>query len=1069
MVTIAQLTQDTAEERLREDGAAALGLTAPLFSPVWFTEAPQFDTDALTMTPGGGMNSTVQVPFLGILETIDVPNDVFDVSGQPINQPITRIRLHPHAGARLTTLARKRYAGDGTLYHPVATQVVIRDVTEDPRSPTWVEPGDPLGLLGAVSLHDKRGLIVCPVAVAAMYADLLSTYPALFSLSEIAPDQEASVEDPGGLQSLAGLAGEDSIAVHVVDPHGAAFVSVGSEMTRRNGDDVEETLGASPITLLGDGESFRSSDADEAADTAAAADDAHDFVTGSRLRWGWSNGGRLAREALEAPSLESDTLGRQFLRLTVVDLKWHLLGNRGTDPVQEIDGDDGLIPEVYQPHVRPDLPIDYLSDGVATLAAARDVIERVTVEEPADEFILAVSPTLSQSVPLPPERDTAGRWPAWPGGGNAGFDMPAASPAGEMTATLSGGNNVVVTLAANSVPDGAHVRVYPRQFVEIVAIAEQPSFLRGNGGAALAVADEPTQVYLVDPLNTGGPPPPGDAVLTLDLAVTSRTDQRQLWSSIALPLQAGDAPVPESSFTEGAGLLPAINNFSSIAPSPLFGLANPEAPPPADPEDPPAGLPEIARRLINEQSPRIGPRLPGQARFETMIITGAGEGGGPLAWEAVITGGRWDPETLSTRHRDGNPGNPAGPDIHAAGVKVGGDLALDAARCAARRVQGILPVGEDAFGWVAIQGGDNFNRPGVMPDNAATQANAGAGALLKTVAAYTETPEFGPTLFDLPDIPVDAQSMIYTPILAGIGSALGLGGPPAFDIEIGNEDRLGSELVKEIYHARHGARDALWALRRALGQARELVYIEGPQFARTSPPPEDFEGQPPAHAVDLVEVLAARMTAMPSLHVVICVPREGDFAPIYRGWVRQAISARLDAANALSALHPDRVAVFHPKGFPGRHAAIRSTSVIVDDCWALVGTSHLRRRGMTFDGAADIVSMPYGLSDASATNLATFRRELMARKLGLEPERANDRQTAEWVRLAEMRSSFSVFSDLLAQGGAGKIAPLWSGPSDDAVAVASRDMADPDGTSAASILELYLNNLFLLDETGDGP
>ena len=56
----------------------------------------------------------------------------------------------------------------------------------------------------------------------------------------------------------------------------------------------------------------------------------------------------------------------------------------------------------------------------------------------------------------------------------------------------------------------------------------------------------------------------------------------------------------------------------------------------------------------------------------------------------------------------------------------------------------------------------------------------------------------------------------------------------------------------------------------------------------------------------------------------------------------------------LLAVAQDRVAMFHPVGFPGRTAFIRTTSVIVDDVWCLVGAAHFRRRGMTFDGTTFI-------------------------------------------------------------------------------------------------------------------
>ncbi|MEM7057142.1 MAG: hypothetical protein AAF557_06110 [Pseudomonadota bacterium] len=1070
MLVLSQLTANTAQDRLGSDGAAALGLTAPLLSPVWFNDAasePGFNADQLELTPqpGGG----VLMPFLGILETIDTPRDVFDVSGSPLTGPVTRIRLHPQAAARLITLARGRYAQpDAPFHHPVATQMVIRDATNMPESPNWWEPGDPLALNGPVTMHDTRGLIVCPVAAAAMYADLLDAYPALLSLSGDAPVGSA-VDSDGGVETIAAL--DTGTAVHIVDPHGGAFAPVGPTLTRRDGDAVLETLGSAPVTLLGQDESFRADVADEDAEAAANDDDAPDTATGARLRWGWSNDGQLARTTLEAPVLAGGALARQFLRLTVVDLHWHLLGNRTTSPVMGIAGDDGLIPETYQPKVRPDLPVDYLGDGISTLAACGEVIDRGATGEGEDplpgQMILAVSPMFDQLLQIPPAADMNGRWPVWPAGGNAPFAMPVVSPAGGMSAQFTAENDVVLTLAADSVPDGAHVRAYPRQFVEILAIDGEPSFVRGDGGAAIATALQETELLLPDPFRVGSGDLPLSPTLTVDLAVTPRVGPRQLFAGIQLPVAAGNATPPAPIFDGDTSLIgfaaTALGFFASHAPSPVFGIPNLTDPAPGTP----ATLVELLRSRVSEEVPRIGPRLPGQARFETLIVTGIPDGGanGVLAWDGVVTGARWSAETLSSRHRDGNPGNPAGPDTHAPGIRVGGDLGLDIARHAAKRAQPILPLGPETPSWLVMQGGNNFNRPSTVPANAASAPNAGAGALLKTVAAFCETPEFGPTGFDLPEGPVDAQAG-YDAILAAIGNALGLAQPPDIEITIGNEDRLGTEIVKEIYQSRHGSRDALWALNRALGQAREFVYIESPQFARTARP-EDFGGQIPAHAIDLAEVLAQRLAEMQSLHVAICIPRAGDFVPNYGGWVRESLEARNEAVEMLRAAGPGRVAVFHPKGFPGRHAALRTTSVIVDDCWAMVGTSHFRRRGMTYDGAADVVSIPYGMRGAAGGNITAYRRETMARKLGLEPALAADRRRTEWARLSTMRGAFQVIDDLLKRDGAGMISPLWPGPTDNAVLTTNHDVADPDGADGASLVASLGSLIGLADEDGD--
>lgn len=1043
-----------------------MGLAAPLLSPVWMQAAPgpgDFNAAALHLT-----NIDLLVPFMGILETIDTPCDVFELDGTPVLGPISRIRLHPQAAARLETLAQRRYAGGASpLHHPVPVQVVLRAVRSDPEAPRWWEPGDLLSqiiaqdMTGDVSFHDSRGLIICPAAAAAIYADLLTAFPALLTVSPNCPVPSPTLASAGGLTAVSGVAGSGTV-VHVIDPHGNLFAPMLPDrtLTRRNGAVVTEAS-VSGLIDLPSGESFAASAADDAAEAALSADGVHDFDTGARLRWGWSNGGRLARTPLSAPTLAAGNLPRQFLRLTAVDLDWHLLGNRTTSPHADIPGDDGLIPEAYLPKVRPEVPISYLPDGMATLSAAGAALDTLLADTNDDSILVAVSPVLEPGLAWPPSPVL--RWPAFPPPPQ-GF-MPGAAtnaPAVGISASFVGsGPDVVVTLAADAVAPQSAVRLFPRQFVEIFAIGEEPSFVRGDGGAGIAAAGQPLAILLEDPLALGAAPPPNPSVLTLDIVVAPRGMPRQLFANVVVPVSGTGAVAPPDPFAVPGSIVDLFQGFvGAISPTPLFGLENLSPPPPQQP----ASFIDLLRQHLSEGTPRQGPRLPTQARFETTVASCVAAGGGQFDWDATLSGGRWAGETRSALHTDGNPGNPAGPDVHAPGVRVRGDLALDVGRQAMRRAQPILPLPgtPPMLGWIAMMGGANFNRPTALPPGAAASPDLGAGALLKTVGALCETPELGPTSFPITDQPVIAQDQ-YDALLDAIAAALGLASPPDVDFEFGNENRLGSEIVKEIYTARHGSRDALWALQRAFGQARELVYIEGPQFARTARP-EDFVGTPPAHMIDLAQVLAQRMSARASLRVVICISREGDFAPGYRGWVRQSIEARNEAVAMLRAVDPERVAVFHPKGFPGRPAHIRSTSVVVDDCWAMVGTSHLRRRGMTFDGAADIVSIPYDMSGARAANLATFRRDLMARKLGLEPSRAGDRDTAEWARLWEMDAAFRTIRDLLDQGGAGRVTPLWEGPQDNFIQEASHDMADPDGTDGATLFAT-LGGLFA--ELGD--
>ena len=1066
MVTIVQLTPNDATRALQSDGVASLGLTIPQLSPVWSDATPTFVPASLTLTLD--QNDVVLMPFLGILESIatDSARDVFDVDGTPVAGPITRIRLHPQAASRLETLARNRYSTAGQPFvDSVATQMVVRASLSDAnaRSPQWWEPGDDIGVSGAFSLHDRRGLIVDPIAAAAMFEDLVSAFPALLVLSTTAFTPGAAVGDPGGLTTIAATATDAATLLHVVTPHGAAFQPVVADRSIRATGGAGDGVLSAGLLGLQSGQSVQATAADDTADAVNDDDDdTNDDLIGSRLLWGWSNGGRLARDTLAPPPLAATaTLARRFIRLTVVDLPWHLLGNRGgqTALVAGVPPDDGTIVAFHQPRVRRDVTVEYLSDGVAVLANSQQVLDRINGAQ--GSVVLVVSPTVEAGLAIPGTDDAAGRWPIFPA-------VVGAAPTG--VGTLLGAtadwvgqtSDVVVTIPAVAAWNRAHVRVYPQQFVVIDSIGEAPSFLRGDGGAAIAVAGQDTAILLSNPLRLlDGQVRPGDARLTFDVVVTPRGGQRQLFGNNTVPIGNATVALPPNPFPASLpnvvdALLGNAANADAdwliaIAREPLFGIENPPISIGLPNSPSAADIIQFIRDLSNETTPRDGPRLPTQGRHESVIVTGVAAAGanGVLSWNAVVSGGRFAAETLSTLHRLGNPGHPAGPDIHTAGVRVAGDLALDAARHAARRVQPLVPlptagppVGVTP-GSIVLQGGNNFNEPSVGVGAASTGPDGAAGAFLKTVAAFTETPELALTTFDLPDDEVAFQDVVVGALLSAIGL------PPDPDLfTVGNEDRLTNEVVREFYHARHGVRDALWSLRRSLGEARELVYIESPQLARTA----RADGAAAGHEIDLIQVLVERMQAHRNLRVVVCLPREGDFDPTFGNWIRHSLAARNEALDELRSVDADRVVAFHPTGFPGRHALIRSTTVIVDDCWALVGTSHFRRRGMTFDGAADVVSIPYVLQDGYAARLREFRRDLMLRKLGMDPTDPLVQAGPEAVRLFSPGSSFELFADLLGQDGAGMISPIWPGPPELAEPGSQANLADPDGAAGSSLL-----------------
>jgi hypothetical protein len=1018
MVTVFTLTPAAVAQALRDEGLDALGLTVPRLSNSWGGATPAYDAATLRLTPAG----PVLAPFRGTLEFLDSGAEFRDVAGAPIAGPVAAYRLHPQAVQRLDRLLAARFAPPGHPHHRLVPETLVFTGAAQDRSPQTYEPGESLGRAEPMSFHDNRGLIVDPVAVAALLADLIGAFPAL----------DASGGGPlggaGGLATIAALAA--GVLVQVNDLHGRPFAALpgGPGVEKRDaGAAPAGAPGANGLLTLAAGETL--------AGTGAGA--------AARLRLGWATGGVMGAGPLAQPAAAVALPARTFLRAFATDLDWHLRGNRSAGAVRGVPAEDGRMPADLTPTVRDNVTVDYPADGPDLLAEAGQVLGRLTGAAGAP-LVFAVAPAISAGLGLPPTPGAAAHWPGFPAPDTAaGFAAGASQPLTGATAVWTAGEDVVLTLPANAIPDGASVRVFPQRFQLIESIGEAPSFLRGDGGGAVAAAGQPTAILVANPFGLpAGDPKPNPAVMVFDLVVTPRRGRRRMFANRRLTVAAGPAPAPADGFAAPDPMTPIPLAVKSVAPAPLFGLPRTAAPP--------GGLVnpiDIVRALGSETEPRQGPRHPTMGRHEMIVATGIGNAAqldDGLDWDGVLSGARWTRETRSAALPDGNPGNPTGPDTHAGGVRATGALAYDLARLAVRRVQPMLPLPGGAAaatspGWIVMSGGNNMNPP--VPDPVTPpQGGTSAGVVLQTVAAVAETPE----LSLIPDgTPLTAGGPItFDGVLDAIAGALGIPSP-AGAVAVANEDRLINEVRREVFLARNGARDALWSLARALTEAEELVYIETAGFARTARP----GGAPAAHEIDLVALLAQRMAARPGLKAIVCTPRESDFAPA--PFARRAFQQRKEALDMLEAAAPGRVAAFHPRGFPGRGAAIRTTAVIVDDVWSLTGATHFRRRGMTFDGSAAIASVDRDIDAGYSRKVRDQRVALMLAKLGAAPVDAAGLPAAEAIRLHRPAGAFALVRDLLAQGGLGVIQPLWLGPQDATVLPQSDAVADPDGANGA--------------------
>lgn len=1028
------LTPADVTNRVNANGLDALGLTVPALSMTWSTSTPaagDVDDATLRLTL-----AQVVAPFTGTYELQAAPGTFSGPSGDPYTTAAGVLALHPEALHRLETLVRTRL---GRLDRPVPAAMLVHGVTV-PAKPlmNWFRAGDILPDAGAVTFHDRRGLIIDPIAVAALLADLLGWRNALSP----APFAAGTLTGAGGVGAIAALAGAVPVRVHVVTPHGAAY------RVRRAGSELQVLSAANAVT--------GNVPATGLVDLAAGQRLGHPVTAPAvpQLLWGASPGGTLDTVAWEPPALPPGvTLARQFFRVVAVDLDWHLLGNRDWAPGDaSVPAEDDMPADGPLPVVRRSVPgFTFLLDGNDVLGAFSAVIAAWPAA--ADRIGLLCSPQIETSVALPPAAGTAAHWPALPGtpppapGAGAAlraYDPAAAPPTATWQVPPPGQDprDVLVTFPAGSLPVGVHVRVYSRLFQVILDIGPDPSFVRGDGGAAVVQAAGATTVRLVNPFGLGSADPlPAPAVLPCDFVLFAPDGTRRMVSTVHLDVGAPQ-PWTDNTATFGGTVPPLVaalvagQGFTSIAPAKVFGI------PQTTPAQPAPGLGasvlDWVRWLANESGwPRIGPHLPTQTRFETVLALGAVTSpGAPYAFEAVLGGARYAWESRSAEPQSGNPGNPAGPDLYATGVRVQGQLARDLALHALRRCQSVIPTGAGAPGWLMQTAGDNWDEPPPDPVPGAGQPFM-AAAMLETVSAVTDSAE-------LALLPVPSDSDTIQSLADSLIGAFGLA-PGSLPVTVNNEARLRRQLQREFATAARGQRDAMWSIARAVAEAREYVFVESPMFAATAASGDQ-------HLVDLVALLATRLGANPRLKVMICLPRLPDFSPGLPPYVRGAFRDRKAALEALQAVAADRVAAFHPIGFPGRSVVGRSTVVLVDDAYALVGTSHWRRRGMTFDGGCDVVSLDRRLDDRGASAaVAAFRQQLMALRLGIPRAASPAASSAQWTRLAEPESAFDLVRDLLQAGGAGRCTPVYAGPTDTSVIPEATAKIDPNGLDMPSL------------------
>jgi hypothetical protein len=890
----------------------------------------------------------------------------------------------------------------------------------------------PTGTTVRLWAFDHRGRPVDPGAVACWWR-LLATH-----------------EDHGfeGLWA-SGLQDEDRRTAPIDDGAGALVLHL---VNAHQGPLTDEELGRVTATNLeGDGRVRRRGAGDEAAALgfSGAPDDGPDDLPEPRM--GLLPDGRFGAGVSVWPDGPADPiLERDFARVAVLSVERHLVGQPRHSEA------DPEVPE-EAPAARRAADQQRASTRVGVARAERNGL--LATGEAAAAAILQVFDGAGATDLVAPVLEAA-----W---GPVESELPdvdppeaSAPPELEVRALRGGGGHeeggpvrdqrALVELSFDAGLTGAWVRVWTQGFDP-----DRGEHFRLDGGAGRVGADGTAR--LVTGLPDGAVEPA--ALMGLDVLVTTARGHRH-FADLRFarpepeegdPVAISDDGTPLSGATTTLGLGEGIAVCSTgavHAELPLPGEAVPSGSDLVALTDPPslvdpASVPLAARRdpvggalsagdrvRLVEPAFQAAPRGDDPERLAPATVhrterrdAAAWEAGFPLpsmqrlefaaarvqASEGVAAVGSLPPlarfhEILP--HHLGHPGCPAAPDSRGPGVRVRGPgAALVAEYLRDRTSEHTLELIQRAATPIPTP---------PAPDGAALWA-----AGLRTVAAGVEG-EVGLELL------ADAEVAGFSPyplegsweqIKAWVDENI------ASHLDTTVDELLGEQtgaaiasiiraLDRRFQAARWGLREGATSLAAAIGRAEDFVYIETPAL--------DALGLGPEHdRIELWDTLRSRMAERPGLQVAICLPfwlPHGCPAPLQRvrdTAANQALAALGSEGSGGPLASPsDRVAVFSPSAGPGRTLRLAGTTVIVDDAYALVGTTHLWRRGLSFDASYSVAAFDERLRDGRPAEIAGFRRTLLAGRLGLDPARVPD-DPEEIVR---------AIRDLRKRGGFGRLA-----------------------------------------------
>jgi hypothetical protein len=413
-----------------------------------------------------------------------------------------------------------------------------------------------------------------------------------------------------------------------------------------------------------------------------------------------------------------------------------------------------------------------------------------------------------------------------------------------------------------------------------------------------------------------------------------------------------------------------------------------------------------------------GAALPGQERLE--VIAGRLDGTTAIAALASSPALARFHETLP--HQVGHFGVPATDEQHGTGATLTGPAALPAIAYLRDRTN--RPTLPDLF---------NVSR-NVLPTLTLPPGPVRWTAFLRTVSPGVEGE---PGLALASELSLFPFGQSLQDILDFFASSP-IGVPPGISANIPEAQAVAHALDRRIFTADRGARDALRSLREAFGRAEHFIYIETPAV----------DSLPIAGENSAWSVVLQRLEDRRGLQVLVCHPVHlMPGTPLRLEQVRNEALARLPAS--------DRVEFFSVNTGPARSLRQSSTTVIIDDAYALTGTTHLWRRGLTFDSSVAVSMFDERLDRGRPQEIRAFRRRLIAGRLGITEAQLPEDPAELLLAIRQLRK----------RGGGQRLAtenketPELK-PSDEDLAAWNRDGVP--GASASA----WLNEFLMLIQSG---